>query len=166
MVYAIKGCISVWRINQKRYTLPNANLKPMSNTTNKEQTAKQILSDIVKEVTNDNQSSFQDMVNDGDEYREKDGIGLVAERIAIQAINQALQLSAHCKEKDGWVPITEYDSHARPYVIRWHKLWKCPICVCMGKRSMEGSWVEKTLTTHWPNDAFEPVFKPHFDNHY
>jgi hypothetical protein len=58
------------------------------------------------------------------------------------------------------VPISEYDGTKRDYVMRWHVMWKCPVCVCMGIGTMAGRWIEKTLTTYWPDEAFEPCFMP------
>jgi len=36
----------------------------------------------------------------------------------------------------------------------WHKTWKCPVTIAYRSLGDRSAWVEKTLTTEWPIDAF------------
>jgi len=127
----------------------------MSNTTNKEKTAKLTLN-----LSNHKGHYYLEFIEDGRlMFSRPEGYVLVNPDEALKLADFiALQLSAPCKEKEEWVPISEYDTEARNYVMRWHRIWNCPVCVCVGKGTMAGNWVEKTLTTQWPDNSFEPFF--------
>lgn len=56
-----------------------------------------------------------------------------------------------------WLPISEYKPER--VVIRWHKIWKCPIAVFLKTTGPHtGQWLEKTLGCSWPEMAFHPTF--------
>jgi len=39
-------------------------------------------------------------------------------------------------------------------IIRWHKIWNCPIAVKYNTEDFVFTWVEKTLAQQWPDAAF------------
>jgi len=62
--------------------------------------------------------------------------------------------SRHLREKtmNEWVSGECDKIPSDRYVVRWHKLWKCPIAV---KYNFEkNGWIDKTLNTIWPSLAF------------
>ncbi len=58
-----------------------------------------------------------------------------------------------------WLPISEYHDD-NPLVMRWHKIWKCPVCVSYnpGRHNELLNWIEGTKTHAWPEEAFLPFY--------
>lgn len=42
------------------------------------------------------------------------------------------------------------------YIIRWHKLWGCPVTVKFNDKYAPCCWINKTRDNSWPEDAFIP----------
>lgn len=63
-------------------------------------------------------------------------------------------------QKNNWINISEYkqEGDKRNKVLRWHKIWKCPVAVFLGTDEYVGQWLEATLSTVWPEEAFEPFY--------
>lgn len=55
-----------------------------------------------------------------------------------------------------WKPIEQYNGNGP--IIRWHKIWNCPISVKLSPKDFQYPWVEVTLTTQWPEEAFLPFY--------
>ncbi len=51
-----------------------------------------------------------------------------------------------------WQPIDTIPQD-RP-VDGWHSVWKCPVTIAYRSWGDRNAWVEKTLTTEWPLEAF------------
>lgn len=60
-----------------------------------------------------------------------------------------------------WVPIAQYPDKDIPLVLRWHKLWKCPVAVQHRRAYAENGceWLGGTRDNTWPEEAFEPFFQ-------
>jgi hypothetical protein len=42
-------------------------------------------------------------------------------------------------------------------IMRWHKLYKCPIAVYYKERTeLHLEWVERTMSNSWPEESFAP----------
>ncbi len=54
--------------------------------------------------------------------------------------------------ENGWQPI-ETIPEDRP-IQAWHIIWKCPVTIQRRSWGDRSAWVEKTLTTEWPLEAF------------
>lgn len=51
-----------------------------------------------------------------------------------------------------WQPIDTIPQD-RP-IDGWHSIWKCPVTVSYRSWVDRSAWVEKTMTTEWPIEAF------------
>lgn len=66
--------------------------------------------------------------------------------------------------KDDWQPISTAPHGA--VVLRWHKIWRCPIAVERVTPIMRRDlpqlldWIEATRAQTWPEEAFTPHWRP------
>jgi hypothetical protein len=77
-----------------------------------------------------------------------------AEVVHTQDELGALLHAAEAKlaEVQRWRPISEAPKD-RP-IEAWHKVWKCAVTIVYRSWGDRSAWVEKTLTTEWPLEAF------------
>lgn len=61
-------------------------------------------------------------------------------------------------DADGWL-IDDMPKDGTP-ILRWHKMWKCPIAVRYIPGKFDHPWIEKTLTTSWPEESFTEHWQP------
>lgn len=73
-------------------------------------------------------------------------------------IRQGFLAGAEAEAESKWKPISELDLSIPKVVLRWHKMWKCVISVWYSNADPMFRWHEKTLTTKWPEEAFEPFY--------
>jgi hypothetical protein len=65
-----------------------------------------------------------------------------------QCERQAEQLSARC-----WQPIATAPKDGTTVVL-WHQSWRCPVSARYVVSNSPCKWIEATLTTQWPEEAF------------
>ena len=60
-----------------------------------------------------------------------------------------------------WQPI-ETAPTDETNIIRWHRIWKCPVTVQRNNGRLPGypEWITGTKDQTWPEDAFLPVWMP------
>ncbi len=60
--------------------------------------------------------------------------------------------------RNEWLDI-ETAPDDRP-IQAWHRVWKCPVTIQRRSFGDRSAWVEKTLTTEWPLEAFSHWMEP------
>lgn len=79
-------------------------------------------------------------------------------------IKATLRLEAQLNEyfkNDVWKNINTMPKDGT-VIQRWHKAWKCPVSVKHNNNTLPSAleWIEGTLATSWPEEAFEPFWMP------
>lgn len=60
-----------------------------------------------------------------------------------------------------WRPISEAPKDETT-IVRWHRIWKCPVAVQRNNERYPGypEWITATRDQTWPEDAFLPFWMP------
>jgi hypothetical protein len=81
-----------------------------------------------------------------------DGKDTIAELPKHEDLMMNLARAAIAAMPEPWRTI-ESIPQDRP-IEAWHKTWKCPVSIAYRSWGDRAAWVEKTLTTEWPIEAF------------
>lgn len=95
-------------------------------------------------------------LSDGYDYDHNEfPIQTMTEEPAVALVQWAISLQPE------WVPIAQYPDKDIPLVMRWHKLWKCPVAVQHRRAYADNGceWLGGTRDNTWPEEAFEPFFQ-------
>lgn len=68
-------------------------------------------------------------------------------------VNQAELIDCWNTRASGWQPIATAPTDGT-MISAWHRMWECPVSVRYVVSNSPCKWIEATLTTQWPEDAF------------